>query len=94
MSNDSYCVVRKGSILFFDAGFIVNVGYKPFTTRGFNPKNKILGGVNLNSLLKIVSGIGILIGIYLFLSRSDGTSKIISVIAENSVKGISTLQGR
>ena len=43
---------------------------------------------------KMVAGIGILIGIYLFVKNSDQTVKIISTIASNSVTGIKTLQGR
>lgn len=43
---------------------------------------------------KIIAGIGLLIGIYLFISRADETSKVINTIANNSILGIKTLQGR
>ena len=48
----------------------------------------------MNKLVEILTGIGLLIGIYLFLSRGSDTVKIIDVIAKNSVDGIKTLQGR
>lgn len=43
---------------------------------------------------KIIAGIGLLIGIYLFVNRADDTSKIINTIATNGISGIKTLQGR
>jgi hypothetical protein len=43
---------------------------------------------------KILAGIGVLIGIYLFVSKADQTAKIISTIASNSTQGIKVLQGR
>jgi hypothetical protein len=46
------------------------------------------------SIGRMIAGIGLLIGMYLFLSNSDATTKIISTFAENSVRGIKTLQGR
>lgn len=42
----------------------------------------------------ILAGIGLLIAIYLFLSHGSTTAKIIQTIAENSIAGIKTLQGR
>jgi hypothetical protein len=48
----------------------------------------------MGKVMQIVSGIGVLIGLYLFLSKSKETSTIISSIAGNSIKGIKTLQGR
>ena len=48
----------------------------------------------MKDVLTIVSGIGLLIGIYLFLTRADESVKIINSIASNTTKGISTLQGR
>jgi hypothetical protein len=48
----------------------------------------------MGKVMDIVSGVGILIGIYLFLSRGDSSVKIIDTIAKNSVDGIKTLQGR
>lgn len=43
---------------------------------------------------KIVSGIGLLIAIYLFLSHADQTAQIISTFAYNTTQGIKVLQGR
>ena len=48
----------------------------------------------MNTLVKVLSGIGLLIGIYLFLSRSSDTVKIVNTMATNSIAGIKTLQGR
>lgn len=48
----------------------------------------------MRDLVAILSGVGLLIAIYLFLSRGNDTVKIINAMATNSVKGISTLQGR
>jgi hypothetical protein len=49
--------------------------------------------MNMN-LGKMIAGIGLLIGIYLFVSNSDKTVKIINAIGSNSTKGITVLQGR
>lgn len=46
------------------------------------------------NLGKIVAGMGVLIAIYLFVSNSTQTAKIISSIGENTTKGIKVLQGR
>lgn len=43
---------------------------------------------------EILTGVGILIGIYLFLAHGSTTVKIIQTIAQNSISGIKTLQGR
>lgn len=43
---------------------------------------------------KMVAGIGLLIGIYLFISNADSTTKIIQTFASNSIQGIKVLQGR
>lgn len=48
----------------------------------------------MRDLVVIASGIGMLIAIYLFLSRADQSVKIINSLASNATKGISTLQGR
>ena len=48
----------------------------------------------MNKVVGIIGGIGILIGIYLFLKNGDSTAKIIQTMASNSVYGIKTLQGR
>ena len=43
---------------------------------------------------KIMAGIGILIAIFLFLSKGGSTIKIIDTIGTNATQGIKTLQGR
>jgi hypothetical protein len=43
---------------------------------------------------KILAGVGLLIGIYLFVSHPEGTTKIISTTASNATYGIKVLQGR
>jgi len=48
----------------------------------------------MGKLIVILSGIGMLIAIYLFLSRSKDTVNVINSLASNATKGISTLQGR
>ncbi|WP_179865940.1 hypothetical protein [Bacillus wiedmannii] len=48
----------------------------------------------MNRVLGIVSGIGLLIALYLFLSNAKQTTQIIDSMAGNSIKGIKTLQGR
>lgn len=48
----------------------------------------------MKSVLAIVSGIGFLIMLYLFLANGDKTVKIIETLASNSIAGIKTLQGR
>ena len=48
----------------------------------------------MNQIISVLSGIGILIGIYLFLSKGSQTVSIINTIASNSIQGIKTLQGR
>jgi hypothetical protein len=46
------------------------------------------------NLGKVIAGVGVLIAIYLFLSKANDTAKIISTFASNSIAGIKTLQGR
>lgn len=48
----------------------------------------------MGRIVEILSGIGILIAIYLFLSNGKQTANIINTIGSNSIKGIKTLQGR
>lgn len=48
----------------------------------------------MKSVLTIVTGIGLLIGIYLFLSNFTATTNIINAIGKNATSGIKTLQGR
>jgi hypothetical protein len=47
----------------------------------------------MKDVLTIVSGIGVLIGIYLFLRNGDQTIKIIDTLGKNATAGIATLQG-
>lgn len=47
-----------------------------------------------NKIVQVATGIGILIGIYLFLARGKETTSIINSIAYNTTQGIKTLQGR
>ena len=47
-----------------------------------------------NKVFEVVSGIGILIALFLFLNNYKATTSIISSIASNSISGIKTLQGR
>lgn len=49
---------------------------------------------NMSKLVSVLSGVGLLIGIFLFLDKGTATVNIINTIAGNSVKGIKTLQGR
>lgn len=46
------------------------------------------------NLGKTISGIGLLIAIYLFISNANQTAKIIESIGSNTTKGIKVLQGR
>ncbi|MGG1343872.1 hypothetical protein ABE244_25610 [Bacillus toyonensis] len=48
----------------------------------------------MNKVFDVIAGIGVLIGIYLFLSNGRQTTSIIETIASNSIAGIKTLQGR
>lgn len=48
----------------------------------------------MRDLVAILSGVGLLIAIFLFLNKGDQTVKIINSMATNSVKGIVALQGR
>jgi hypothetical protein len=45
-------------------------------------------------VFNVLSGIGILIGMYLLLKNSKATTSIIQTIASNSIAGIKVLQGR
>lgn len=48
----------------------------------------------IGKIFAIVSGIGLLIAIFLFVSNPSGSASIINAIGGNAIKGISTLQGR
>jgi len=47
-----------------------------------------------SSVLEVVSGAFVLIGIYLFVKNFNGTVSIINALFSNSVSGIKALQGR
>jgi hypothetical protein len=46
------------------------------------------------NLGKIISGMGLLIAVYLFVSNANQTAKIIESIGSNTTSGIKVLQGR
>ncbi len=46
------------------------------------------------TILEILSGIGILIGIYLFVANFKGTVSILNAISKPSIDMVETLQGR
>lgn len=48
----------------------------------------------MKSVLTVAAGIGMLIGIYLFLNNSKASVSIIDSISKNTTAGIKTLQGR
>jgi hypothetical protein len=47
-----------------------------------------------NRIFDVISGMGILIAIFLFLNNGRETTSIINSIATNTTAGIKTLQGR
>lgn len=46
------------------------------------------------TIIEIVSGMGLLIGIFLFLNNADGTVQIIKSLGSSSASMVRTLQGR
>lgn len=48
----------------------------------------------MNRIFDVVSGMGILIAIFLFLNNGNSTVSIIQTIGQNTTAGIKTLQGR
>ena len=48
----------------------------------------------MGSVYKVISGIGILIAMYLVLSNATQSTQIISTISSNAINGIQVLQGR
>lgn len=48
----------------------------------------------MNKVFEVISGIGILIALFLFLNNYKATTSIIQSLATNSISGIKTLQGR
>jgi hypothetical protein len=43
---------------------------------------------------KVIAGMGLLIAVYLVLSRGDDTAKIVTALASNTTSTIKALQGR
>lgn len=48
----------------------------------------------MNKIVDILSGIGILIALYLILSKGDAMSQLITSVMSNGINGIKVLQGR
>jgi hypothetical protein len=48
----------------------------------------------MNKLFDVIAGMGILIGIYLFVRNFNGTVKIINALGGNTTKVVEVLQGR
>lgn len=48
----------------------------------------------MNKLITILGGVFILVGIYIFVSKPEGTVAIIQTISSNAISGVKTLQGR
>ena len=48
----------------------------------------------MTTLSKVLSGIGILIAIFLVLNNASASVKVVDVIGKNAINGISVLQGR
>jgi hypothetical protein len=48
----------------------------------------------MGRVFDVISGMGILIAIYLFLNNGNSTVSIIQTIGNNTTAGIKTLQGR
>lgn len=48
----------------------------------------------MSTISKVLSGIGVLIAIFLFLNNMAATTSIINTIGKNSINGIAVLQGR
>jgi hypothetical protein len=47
-----------------------------------------------NMVVEITGGIGVLIGIYLFVSNFNGTVAILNALSTPSIEMVKTLQGR
>lgn len=48
----------------------------------------------MSKVVTVLTGIGVLIGIYLFLANGKETTSIINSIGSNGISGIKVLQGR
>lgn len=48
----------------------------------------------MNNVMNVISGIGVLIAIFLFLNNYKATTSIINTIGSNAINGIQVLQGR
>ena len=47
-----------------------------------------------NKIMSVLSGVGVLIAIYLFLSNSNETVSIIKTLGTQSINAVQVLQGR
>jgi hypothetical protein len=48
----------------------------------------------MKNIMTIVGGMGVLIGIYLFINRATDTAAIIKAIGGQTTSAVKTLQGR
>lgn len=48
----------------------------------------------MGTLYKVLSGIGVLIAIFLVLNNASASVDVVNVIGKNAINGISVLQGR
>ena len=48
----------------------------------------------MGTLSKVLSGIGVLIAIFLVLNKASDSVKVVDVIGKNAINGIAILQGR
>lgn len=48
----------------------------------------------MNKVMSVITGVGLLIGIYLFLDNYNATKTIVNSLGSNAVSGIKVLQGR
>ena len=47
-----------------------------------------------SKIMTVLSGVGTLIAIYLFLSNADQTTQIIKILGTQSINAVQVLQGR
>lgn len=48
----------------------------------------------MNTVYKVLAGVGTLIALYLVVSNASNTAKVIETIASNSIAGVQVLQGK
>lgn len=48
----------------------------------------------MGTLYKVLSGMGVLIAIFLILNNADASIKVVDVLGKNSINMVSVLQGR